>query len=92
MTKEQTYYRPEWTCSKYNAVARVAIIYNLIEGMCYFLEEYSAAAVGEILSGLGIKIMAASKKQCPATTKKTGMKQTNKNSKQNGDTRKALIE
>jgi radical SAM protein with 4Fe4S-binding SPASM domain len=43
------YYRPEWTCGRYNESKKVALIYNLIEGMCYFLEEYSATVVGEIL-------------------------------------------
>jgi len=43
------YYRPEWTCGRYNKFAKVAIIYNLIEGMCYFLEDYSAEVIGEIL-------------------------------------------
>jgi hypothetical protein len=44
---ENTYYCPEWTCGRYSATARVALIYNLIEGMCYFLEDYSAAVIGE---------------------------------------------
>ncbi len=52
MEKEgiQTYYRPEWTCGRYNAEHGVAIFYNLIEGMSYLFEDYSAMVIGEILS------------------------------------------
>ena len=50
MTEINKYYRPEWTCGRYNDKHRVAIYYNLIEGMAYFFEDYSAAVVGEILS------------------------------------------
>ncbi len=44
------YYRPEWTCGRYNEKHRVAIFYCLTEGMSYFFEDYSAVVVGEILS------------------------------------------
>lgn len=45
-----TFYRPEWTCGRYDEIHRVAIFYNLIEGMTYFFEDYSADVVGIILS------------------------------------------
>lgn len=48
--EEQTYYRPEWTCGRYNKEKQVAIYYNLIEGIGYFFEDYSAMVVGAILS------------------------------------------
>lgn len=50
MTKGLIYYRPVWTCGRYNGKAQAAICYNLIAGMSYFLENYSAMVVGEILS------------------------------------------
>lgn len=43
------YYRPEWTCGRYNKEANVAIYYNLIEGMSYFFEDDSAEIVGRLL-------------------------------------------
>lgn len=43
-------YRPEWTCGRYDKKHRVAIYYNLIEGMAYFFEDDSAAVIGEILN------------------------------------------
>ena len=42
-------YRPEWTCGRYDEKNRVAIYYNLIEGMAYFFEDESASVIGEIL-------------------------------------------
>lgn len=42
-------FRPEWTCGRYDEKHRVAIYYNLIEGMAYFFEEESASVIGEIL-------------------------------------------
>lgn len=44
------YYRPEWTCGRYNKEKQVALMYNLIEGMSYLFEDYSAEVIGEILS------------------------------------------
>ncbi len=44
------YYRPEWTCGRYNADKHVALMYNLISGYSYFFESYSADVVGQILS------------------------------------------
>lgn len=45
-----TYYRPEWTCGRYNHASEVALMYNLIEGKSFFFESYSAMVIGEILS------------------------------------------
>lgn len=36
--EEQIYYRPVWTCGRFNAKESVAIYYNLIDGMAYFLK------------------------------------------------------
>lgn len=47
---QRTYYRPEWTCGRYNDNAEVALMYNLIEGKSFFFESYSAMVIGEILS------------------------------------------
>ena len=44
------YYRPVWTCGRYNEKAQAAIFYNLIAGMSYFFESYSAMVIGEILA------------------------------------------
>lgn len=44
------YYRPQWTCGRYDGKNSVAIMYNLIEGMSYFFEEDSAKVIGELLS------------------------------------------
>lgn len=60
-------YRPEWTCGRYDEKHRVAIYYNLIEGMAYFFEDYSATVIGEVLN-LGrnghISIEQLSKRTC----------------------------
>ena len=41
-SKEQqaniVYYRPPWTCGRYDVEHRVALFYNLLEGMSYFLK------------------------------------------------------
>lgn len=50
MTQTNIYYRPIWTCGRYNEKALAAIYYNLIAGMSYFFESYSAMVIGEILS------------------------------------------
>lgn len=47
--KIQKYFRPEWTCGKYNKSKRAAIFYNLLEGMSYYFEDDSADVVGAIL-------------------------------------------
>ena len=43
------FYRPEWTCGRYNKEKQVAIMYNLIAGYSYFFEGFSANVIGEIL-------------------------------------------
>lgn len=50
MIESNKYYRPVWTCGRYNEKAQAAIYYNLIAGMSYFFESYSAMVIGEILS------------------------------------------
>lgn len=50
MDKNSKYFRPEWTVGRYNAEKHVAIYYNLIEGISYFLEDESADVVGIILA------------------------------------------
>lgn len=47
---ENVYYRPKWTCGRYNKEAKVAIYYNLIEGMSYFFESDSAEVVSHLLA------------------------------------------
>lgn len=44
------YYRPIWTCGRYHEESQSAIYYNLIAGMSYFFESYSAMVIGEILT------------------------------------------
>ena len=44
------YYRPEWTCGRFNPDVSTAIMYNLIEGRSFFFESYSACVIREILS------------------------------------------
>ena len=50
MVITKKYYRPVWTCGRYNEKAQAAIYYNLMAGMSYFFESYSAMVIGEILS------------------------------------------
>lgn len=45
-----TFYRPVWTCGRYDAKKQAAIYYNLIAGMSFFFESYSAMVIGEVLS------------------------------------------
>ena len=47
---QELIYRPEWTCGRYNSEAKTAIMYNLISGVSFFFESYSATVIGEILS------------------------------------------
>ncbi len=44
------YYRPPWTCGKYNADKHVAIMFNTLSRMSYFFEAESADVVGLVLS------------------------------------------
>ena len=50
MIQKKKYFRPQWTCGRYNKEHEAAIYYNLIEGISYFFESYSAMVVGEIIS------------------------------------------
>lgn len=45
-----TYYRPEWTCGRYNSDKHVALMYNLLAGYSFFFESYSADVIGQVLS------------------------------------------
>lgn len=42
-------YRPLWTCGRYNEIGEVAIYYNLLDGMSYLFEGYSALVVSSLL-------------------------------------------
>ena len=44
------YYRPPWTCGKYNAEKHMAIMFNLLSRMNYFFEAESADVVGMVLA------------------------------------------
>lgn len=44
------YYRPEWTCGKFNSTKHVAIMFNLLANGEYFFEHESADVVGLILA------------------------------------------
>ena len=44
------FYRPEWTCGRYNAEKHVAIMYNLLAGFSFLFEQQSADVVGQILN------------------------------------------
>lgn len=48
--KLYNFYRPIWTCGRYDAVSESAIYFNLITGISYFFEEYSAIVVGKLLA------------------------------------------
>lgn len=50
ITMKDIYYRPEWTCGKYNATKHVAIMFNLLANGEYFFEHESADVVGLILA------------------------------------------
>lgn len=45
----RNFFRPEWTCGRYNSEHGVAICYNLIEGMVYLFEDASAHVIEELL-------------------------------------------
>lgn len=42
-------YRPEWTCGRYNAKSDCSIMYNLIDGLSYYFEDYSAKIIDLVL-------------------------------------------
>ena len=48
--KKELFYRPLWTCGKYNAEKHVAILFNLLSRMNYFFEEESADVIGLVLA------------------------------------------
>lgn len=50
MAANSIYYRPRWTCGRYNANKHVALMYNLIAGFSFFFEDFSADVIGEILA------------------------------------------
>lgn len=56
MKENKTYYRPVWTCGRYSernarlGKKHVAIMYNLIEGISNFFEDYSADVIKHVLA------------------------------------------
>lgn len=46
----EIYYRPPWTCGKYNADKHVAIMFNLLEDIDYFFEKEAADVIGYVLA------------------------------------------
>ena len=42
--------RPIWTCGKYSETGKVAIYYNLLDGVSYLFEDYSALVVSLLLA------------------------------------------
>lgn len=63
MDNTQNYFRPNWTCGKYNKSRRTAIMYNLVEGTSHFFEEDSADVIGQLLqhkrlSSIDINLMS----------------------------------
>jgi radical SAM protein with 4Fe4S-binding SPASM domain len=49
MKMTRIFYRPVWTCGRYNKEHHAALMYNLLEGFCYYFEDDSADVIGEIL-------------------------------------------
>lgn len=47
--KIDVFYRPEWTCGRYNKEKKVALMYNLMGGYSFFFESFSAGVIGCIL-------------------------------------------
>lgn len=48
--KLDVFYRPKWTCGRYNKEKKAALMYNLIGGYSFFFESFSAAVIGHILA------------------------------------------
>lgn len=44
------YYRPEWTCGRYDIASRSAIMYNLLEGDVYLFQDITADLINLILN------------------------------------------
>ena len=42
-------YRPVWTCGRYNTEHQAAIYYNLISGISFYFEDFSAQVIGKVL-------------------------------------------
>ena len=49
MPSNSNYYRPKWICGRYSKHGKAAIVYNLLEGLSYLFEDYSALVVSYIL-------------------------------------------
>lgn len=47
--EQDVFYRPEWTCGRYDSNTHTAIFYNLIEGLVFEFTDYSADVIGVIL-------------------------------------------
>lgn len=47
---DERVYRPIWTCGRYNETGKVAIYYNLLDGVSYLFEDYSALVVSLLLA------------------------------------------
>ena len=47
---DSTFYRPEWTCGKYDKAHNAAILFNLIEGMSFYYEDITDEVIGCVLS------------------------------------------
>lgn len=45
-----TYYRPKWTCGRYDEKTHSAIMFNLLSGYSFFFEDISADVIGLLLS------------------------------------------
>ena len=50
MRKVTSYYRPPWICGRHDITSSSAIIYNVIAGVNFFFEEFSATVAGFILN------------------------------------------
>ena len=50
MSEQIIYHRPIWTCGRYNAEKKASIYYNLITGISYYFEDFSAMVIGELLN------------------------------------------
>ena len=46
------YYRPEWTCGRYDPKSHVALFYNLIAGASHYFEDLSAVLFSQLRAEL----------------------------------------
>lgn len=44
------YFRPVWTCGRYDEEHHAALMFNLLEGLSYYFEDESADVIGNILN------------------------------------------